>query len=211
MASKTLPRWRKSLNTVFHALFIFFILSGGLVIFHNVYFTPVKIVGRSMEPTLQDADFGVMDTNGWRLGDIERFDIVIVQPALTIDKFIIKRVIGLPGEALVFDGNGELFINSQHLDQPFLPIDPYRLDTCPSSASIGCFTPITLGSDQYFVMGDNRGNSYDSRALGPFTFEHLVGILFSIEGTCEASTDSSDAGVTLQSCAIRTYRWPTFF
>jgi len=73
-------KWRRVFNAIFHTFFIIFIITGGLVIFHNVYFTPVKIVGRSMEPTLQDAEFGVMDTNQWRLEDVERFDIVLSQP-----------------------------------------------------------------------------------------------------------------------------------
>jgi len=204
-------KWRRVFNAIFHTFFIIFIITGGLVIFHNVYFTPVKIVGRSMEPTLQDAEFGVMDTNKWRLEDVERFDIVIIQPSATIDKFIIKRVIGLPGEKIVFDGNGELYVDDRHIDQDFLPVDPYRLDTCRNASSIGCYTPITLTSAQYFAMGDNRGNSYDSRALGPFDATQIVGVLFSIEGVCENGAGSSEAGVMLQSCAVRGYQLPRFY
>lgn len=211
MIGKMSKKWRRMFNLVFHFVFISFIIVGGLVIFHNVYFTPVKIVGRSMEPTLEDSEFGVMDTKKWRLDKIERFDIVIIQPSLTIDKFIIKRVIGLPGERVVFDDNGELYVDSRHIDQDFIAIDPYRLDTCASSSSIGCYTPLTLGSDQYYVLGDNRGNSYDSRALGPFERDNIVGTLFSIEGVCENGGDDSEPGVSLQSCAVRNYHWPRFY
>lgn len=211
MAQAPTSRWRRFLNFLFHTAFVVFIIIGGLVIFHNVYYTPVKIVGRSMEPTLEDSVFGVMDTNQWRIDKIERFDIVIVQPSSSIDKFIIKRVIGLPGERLVLDANGELFIDSRHVLQDFIPVDPYHLDTCRNSSSIGCYTPITLADNQYFVMGDNRGNSYDSRALGPFTIEQIVGVLVSIEGVCEAGEVNSEAGVTIQSCAVRTYYWPRLY
>ncbi len=211
MTKQPVSKWRRLVNAVFHMLFVMFIVTGGLVIFHNVYFTPVKIVGRSMEPTLHDTEFGVMDTNSWRLDRVERFDIVIIQPDLNVDKFIIKRVIGLPGERLVLDDNGELYIDGTHLDQPFIDIDPYRLATCGTSAGIGCYTPIDLTSTQYFVMGDNRGNSQDSRASGPFEFTHIVGVLFSIEGVCQAGSASGESGVNLQSCAVRTYRWPTYY
>ncbi|MCK7473058.1 MAG: hypothetical protein MZV49_05280 [Rhodopseudomonas palustris] len=61
LATKKNGAWRHLLNLIFHTFFVFFIITGGLVIFHNVYFTPVKIVGRSMEPTLEDAEFGVME------------------------------------------------------------------------------------------------------------------------------------------------------
>ena len=211
MADKIVPKWRKVFNGVLQAVFIFFIISGGLVIFHNVYYTPVKIVGRSMEPTLRDSEFGDMDTNGWRLERLKRFDIVIVQPSLSVDKYIIKRIIALPSERVVLDGNGELYINTTHVDQPFIARDPYILDTCSSTSSIGCYNSVTLADNQYYVLGDNRGNSYDSRAMGVFTKEQIVGVLFSIEGTCEANSDSSDPGVSFQTCAVRNYRWPTFF
>ena len=211
MSEKVVPKWRRVINGVFQTLFIFFIVAGGLVIFHNVYYTPVKIVGRSMEPTLEDSQFGVMDTHSWRLDRVKRFDIVIVQPSLSIDKFIIKRVIGLPGERLVLDGNGELYINSAHVDKSFVARDPYLLDTCSSTSSIGCYNAITLADNQYYVLGDNRGNSYDSRAMGVFSKTQLIGVLFSIEGVCEANGDTSEPGVSLQTCAIRNYHWPKFF
>ncbi len=211
MAKKVYPTWRRVLNAIFHTFFIFFIIIGGLVIFHNVYYTPVKIVGRSMEPTLQDAEFGVMDTHQWRLEQIERFDIVIVQPSLATEKYIIKRVIGLPGERVVLDGNGELFVNQTHIPQSFLDVNRYLLETCSSHSSIGCFNSIILADNQFYVLGDNRGNSYDSRAMGPFETNQIVGVLFSIEGTCEPNGHGSDVGVTLQTCAVRNYRWPRFY
>ncbi|HAV20072.1 MAG TPA: signal peptidase I [Firmicutes bacterium] len=211
MSKKQVSGIRRFFNVMFHTLFIIFIISGGTIIFHNVYYVPVKIVGRSMEPTLQDSEFGVMDTNSWRVDRIERFDIVIVQPSLMVDKYIIKRVIGLPGDRVVFDNNGELFVNNAHISQDFIAVDPYRLATCPWTTSIGCFSPITLGDNQYYVLGDNRGNSYDSRAIGPFDIENIVGVLFAIEGVCLNGETISEAGVALQSCAVRTYRWPTFY
>ncbi|MCK7473057.1 MAG: signal peptidase I [Rhodopseudomonas palustris] len=150
------------------------------------------------------------NTNQWRIDKVERFDIVIINRPSSIDKFIIKRVIGLPGERIVLDGNGELYVDNTHINQTFIPVDPYRLDAIAQQFERRCCSPITLTSEQYFVMGDNRGNSYDSRALGPFNADQIVGVLFSIEGVCEAGNTDSEPGVTLQSCAIRTYSWPRF-
>ena len=208
---KTTSKWLQMLNVLSQIFFVIFILTGGLIIFHNVYYTPIKIVGASMEPTIHDAQFGVMDTHSGRINKLKRFDIIIVQPDTKVEKYIIKRLIGLPGETLVFDGVGELYINGAHVAQPFIEIEPHRQLTCTGGSKIGCYTSIKLNNQQYYVLGDNRGNSYDSRALGPFNRNHIVGVLFMIEGVCEPENDSSEHRVDLKTCAKRTYQWPIFF
>ena len=76
---KSLPTWMKKTIAIFsQLLFVFLILVGGFVIFHNIYFTPIKIVGSSMEPTLRNQEFGVMDQSEGALNGLQRFDIVIV-------------------------------------------------------------------------------------------------------------------------------------
>jgi signal peptidase I len=203
---------KKFAANITQVFFIFLIIIGGTVIFHNVYFTPVKIVGASMQPNLYDADFGVMDTNSWAIDKIERFDVVILQPSELVDRYIIKRVIGMPGETVVLDTNGQLFINNNLVEQDFIPDSPYKLATCVSSSSFGCFTPIILGLDDYYVLGDNRGYSSDSRVLGLFNKTQIVGVLFAIEGVCLAANPSSiDPGATLETCSNRSYHVPTLF
>jgi signal peptidase I len=91
---KQLPTWTKKTFAIISQLgFVFLILAGGFVIFHNLYFTPIKIVGSSMEPTLSNQEFGVMDQSEGTINRLQRFDIVIVKQNPTIDRYLIKRLI----------------------------------------------------------------------------------------------------------------------
>lgn len=200
------------LSSVF---FVLLILVGGGIIFHNVYFTPVKIVGSSMEPNLQNQQFGIMDTSTLAKDGIDRFDVIIIQQYPNIDRYIIKRVIGLPGEEVLLKTNdgllGQLFIDGAFVDQTFIDYQGYENVTCAQPNAIGCTVAITLEVGEYFVMGDNRGASYDSRVIGPIAIQQIIGVLFAIEGHCEEGTSASESGVDLSSCAQRIYQWPQFF
>ena len=207
---KHLPTWTKKTFAIISQLgFISLILVGGLVIFHNLYFTPIKIVGNSMEPTLSNQEFGVMDQSEGALNRLQRFDIVIVKQNPTIDRYLIKRLIGLPGETLVFDLNGNLFINDQVVDQSFIPNDGFKDRTCSNPNAIGC-TTMTLNEDSYFVLGDNRGFSTDSRVFGPIVRDQLIGQLFAIEGRCQGNTTSA-SNEDPDTCGTRQYFWPRFY
>lgn len=205
-----LPTWTKKTIAIVSQLgFIFLILVGGFVIFHNLYFTPIKIVGSSMEPTLTNQEFGVMDQSEGALSRLQRFDIVIVKQNPSIDRYLIKRIIGLPGETLVFDQVGQLTINQEPIEQPFIPEVGYQDQTCTNINAQGC-TPITLDAESYFVMGDNRGFSTDSRFFGPIGREQLIGQLFAIEGRCEGNTTSA-SNEDPDSCGTRQYFWPRIY
>jgi signal peptidase I len=205
-----LPTWtKKTFAIISQLVFIFLILVGGFVIFHNLYFTPIKIVGSSMEPTLTNQEFGVMDQSEGALNRLHRFDIVIVKLNSTVDRYLIKRLIGLPGETLVFDQFGHLTINDESIDQPFIPEVGYQDRTCINVNAQGC-TPITLDEDSYFVLGDNRGFSTDSRVFGPIEREQLIGQLFAIEGRCEGNTTSL-SNEDPDTCGTRQYFWPRIY
>ena len=203
---KYLPTWlKKTIAIVSQLIFVMLIVSGGLVIFHNLYFVPVKIVGRSMEPTLFDQEFGVMDQNENTLRNLDRFDIVIVQQNPNVDRFLIKRLIGLPGESIALNEAGELTVDGTLIPQPFIPEDGYLQYTCTNPQLIGC-EPVTLLEDQYFVMGDNRGFSTDSRVFGPIETSQLIGKLFAIEGVCgEDNVDYPN------DCRQRAFLWPRIY
>jgi signal peptidase I len=208
----TKKKTRRSISILFHVFFVFLIMIGGVVIFHNLYFTPIKIVGSSMLPTLKDSDFGVMDTHDWSLNKLERFDIIIVQRTSNVEKYIIKRIIGLPGEQIVFDGNGTLFVNNKIIQQDFLPYTTHQKLTCTLPTYLACYDSITLQEDEYYVLGDNRGASSDSRVLGTFNKQQIIGKLFAIEGVCHASSSSNgEIGVDFDACSNRSYHWPIFF
>lgn len=122
-----------------------------------MFLKPVIVSGHSMDTTLDNGMFGysliVKDTT-----EIKRGDIVIVQ---TDDHYIIKRVIGLPGETIQCF-NGDIYINDKKLEEDY------------TSSDTDDFDAITLGIDEYFVMGDNRSNSKDSRTIGPITKDEIV-------------------------------------
>jgi signal peptidase I len=207
---KSLPTWmKKTIALLSQLLFVFLILVGGFVIFHNIYFTPIKIVGSSMEPTLRNQEFGVMDQSEGALNGLQRFDIVIVKQNPSVDRYLIKRVIGLPGETLAFDTLGNLTINNEAVDQPFIPDVGYQDRTCLNVNAQGC-TPITLDEQSYFVLGDNRGFSTDSRIFGPIPRHQLIGQLYAIEGICQGNTTSASTEDP-DTCGTRQYIWPRIY
>lgn len=204
---KYLPTWlKKTIAIVSQLTFVMLILSGGLVIFHNLYFIPVKIVGRSMEPTLFDQEFGVMDQNVNTLNALDRFDIVIVQQNPNVDRYLIKRLIGLPGETISIDADGLLTVDQIEVAQTFITENGYLEYTCINDQAMGC-QPITLLEDQYFVMGDNRGFSTDSRVFGPITTTQLIGKLIAIEGMCGDNANEEDPNA----CSQRDFFWPRIY
>lgn len=122
--------------------------------------------GDSMEPTLQSGDSLWVNMIGYRFSDPERFDIIVFP--FQDDVHYIKRIIGLPGETIQIK-DGDILINGKILKEP------YNFDRIrnPGIAE----SPITLGEDEYFVMGDNRNNSKDSRfaVVGPVKREKIIG------------------------------------
>ena len=206
---------KKLWNVFSTVLFIIIIVIGGGVIFHNVYYTPVIIVGSSMEPTLRDQEFGIMDMTDFALDNIRRFQILIIKPKKEIDQYIIKRVIGLPGETVLLTTHegqmGSLFINDTYFPQTFIPYEGFQSLTCLNPNAIACDVAITLDENSYFMLGDNRGSSKDSRFDGPFQFSQIKGVLFAIEGTCSDSGVNTETGADLASCSNRQFMFPRFF
>ena len=128
-----------------------------------------RVSGSSMEPMLHDGDNLIVDKISYRFHEPQRFDIIIFPYQYEEDTFYIKRIIGMPGETVWINNSGEIYING------VLMKEHYGLETIayPGLAS----TPITLGKDEYFVLGDNRNNSTDSRfdVVGPISRDEIVG------------------------------------
>jgi signal peptidase I len=202
---------KKGLAILSQIVFVILMILGSGIIFHNLYFTPIKIVGASMQPTLQNNEFGIMDVHDRTLMSLERFDIIVIQQNPSIDRFIIKRILGLPGETLAFETNGTLLINDVTIDQPFYDDASYVSQTCTGSTYIGCEAPVSLNNDAFFVSGDNRPSSLDSRIFGPIQRSMIIGKLIAIEGVCTTSTGTSQSGVVLSNCVSRTYSWPRWY
>ena len=114
-----------------------------------------EVEGASMENTLHNGDNLIVDKLSYRFRDPERFDIIVFPYQYKEDTYFIKRIIGMPGETVQITDKGEILINREEL------VESYGREVIkdPGLAS----DPITLGEDEYFVLGDNRNNSADSR------------------------------------------------
>lgn len=122
-------------------------------------FTPVIVNGPSMMDTLHDKDIMILDKIGMKLNGIDRFDIVVIQ---TEGSKIIKRVIGMPGETIEYKDN-KLYIDGKEMKDTYGNDDTYD------------FEEVKIPDNTYYVLGDNRTDSVDSRILGVIPKEDILG------------------------------------
>lgn len=122
-----------------------------------------RIEGRSMEPTLHSGQYLLVNKMAYRwLGEPARGDIVVFE-AWGQDKDFIKRIVGTPGDDVEIR-DGCVHVNGSCLDEPYL-----------DQSTTDAVGPVTLGPEEYYVLGDNRSNSSDSRNFGPLDAESIVG------------------------------------
>lgn len=142
-----------------------------VVVFLITHFVGQRTVvsGSSMEDTLSDKDNLIVDKISYRLHDPERFDVVVFPPKYEEDTYYIKRIIGLPGEVVRIDSAGVIYINGEVLEES------YGTETILNAGLAA--SEILLGPDEYFVLGDNRNNSTDSRfeSVGNVEGDDIVG------------------------------------
>lgn len=125
--------------------------------------------GTSMVPTLENADQLICDKLTYRFKDPERFDIIVFPYQYAENTYFIKRIIGLPGETVRIDENGVIYINGEVLEEHYGAEQMYYQGLAAEE--------IQLGDDEYFVLGDNRNVSEDSRYadVGNIKRENIVG------------------------------------
>ena len=130
-----------------------------------------EVEGASMENTLHNGDNLIVDKLSYRFHDPERFDIIVFPFQFQDNTYYIKRIIGLPGETVQIMDDGSIYINGEKLEENY-GMEVIKPDTIGRAAE-----PIELGDDEYFVMGDNRNNSSDSRTdmVGNITRENIIG------------------------------------
>ena len=131
---------------------------------------PHKIKGASMEPNFHDGEYLLTDKVSYRLGKPKRGDVVVFRAPPNYKDEFIKRVIGLPGEEVKVQEE-KMYVNGRELEEAYLPKD--------TKIVAGRYTPegqtITVPQDSYFVLGDNRDHSLDSRNIGPVERQYITG------------------------------------
>lgn len=130
-----------------------------------------EVEGASMENTLHNGDNLIVDKLSYRFDDPERFDIIVFPFQFQDNTYYIKRIIGLPGETVQIMDDGSIYINGEKLEENY-GMEVIKPETIGRAAE-----PIELGDDEYFVMGDNRNNSSDSRTdmVGNIKRENIIG------------------------------------
>jgi signal peptidase I len=121
-----------------------------------------RIEGSSMEPSMHQDQYVLVDKISYKIGNPQRGDVVVFNYPLATERDFIKRIIGLPGETVTVQG-GVVSINGQPLQEPYIAQAPDYENSW------------TLGPDQYFVLGDNRNSSLDSHSWGPLDRHYLIG------------------------------------
>ena len=124
-----------------------------------------RVDGLSMLPTLQDQQYIVVNRAAYLFHPPERGDIIVFAYPVDPSQDYIKRIIGLPGDRVQVSREGVVSVNGVELHEPYVKdtTNPYPP------------TDIQLGPDQYFVLGDNRGDSSDSRVWGPVPRQNIIG------------------------------------
>ena len=149
---------------------VFFVILIGLTFLINTYVGQrTYISGPSMQPTLHDGDNLIVDKISYRFTDPKRYDIIVFPYRYQEDTFYIKRIIGLPGETVQII-NGYVYINGELRED-----EVYGAEVMEDAGIAS--EPITLGEDEYFVLGDNRNHSSDSRDpnVGVLHRDELIG------------------------------------
>ncbi|MFQ5425985.1 MAG: signal peptidase I [Gaiellales bacterium] len=158
---------------------------GAVLLIKAFVVNPYRIPSASMEPTFHCAAPGlgcegsrsdrvIANRFIYHFKDPERGDIVVfdtpkrAEQACGIGGVFVKRIVGLPGETIAQEG-GAVFINGTALDEPYLE---------PGRAGRDSFAPISIGAGEYFMMGDNRSQSCDSRNWGTVPRDNLIGSVF---------------------------------
>jgi len=137
---------------------------------------PFMVEGASMQPNFHNRDYLIVNEISYRFIEPKRGEVIVLKNPDNPKQFFIKRIIGLPGESLKIE-DGDIYIKNVGASD-FVKINEF--DYLPNKQkTFGSLDAINLENDEYFVMGDNRGNSKDSRIFGPLKRDLIIGrVLF---------------------------------
>lgn len=130
-----------------------------VLIIRGFFYTPIRVVGDSMETTLSDKEIMILDKISPKLNEYKRFDIVVIRHQ---NSYLIKRIVGLPGEKIKYIDN-QLYVNDKKVNDPYINNFATELKE------------IEIPDNKYFVLGDNRGYSKDSRIIGLIDKREMLG------------------------------------
>jgi len=151
----------------------FIIIAAIIIIPFRVFIAqPFVVNGASMDPTFATNQYLIVEQLSYHKHQPERGDVVVFRYPNDPSNFYIKRIIGLPGETITFQGNN-VYIKEVDAAESYKLNEPYL--TFKSSNTIA---PTTIGDGEYFVMGDNRPNSSDSRTWGTLPEKFIIGKAF---------------------------------
>lgn len=138
------------------------VLSAILFLGINAISARIRVDGFSMEPTLHNGEFVIVNKLAYQFGEPKHGDVIVFRYPRDPDQEYIKRVIGLPGDRIRII-NGEVYVNDERIDEPYIAAAPrYQSEW-------------GVPEDSLFVLGDNRNNSSDSHNWGPVAMEYVIG------------------------------------
>jgi len=156
------PRTLPMLSVWLRDLIISLAISAFIIIF---LYQPVKVEGTSMMPSLDDQERIFVNKYVYRLEPIQRGDIIVFRYPRDPSKSFIKRVVGLAGDSIRIEG-GQVFVNGTALEEDYVP---------PAYSDQRSYSEIVVPPHSYFVLGDHRTMSNDSRDFGPVSIGYIYG------------------------------------
>lgn len=162
---------KTSWKDIIKEVIIFAIIAFGIVLPFRIYVAePYLVDGRSMDPTFETGQYLIVDKISYRInGGLERGSVIVFNYPNDPNKNFIKRVIGLPGETISIEG-GKVTIKNTENPEGFIFDDSFIVFKSENDV-----VNTTLAPDEYFVMGDNRLESFDSRSWGPLNKKYILG------------------------------------
>lgn len=184
---------------IFNVFFVLVIVLASISLFKSYTFYPVVISGNSMSPTLKNGDFGYANKTYKAKHEIKRNQILLFHPSVDLNSIYVKRVIALPKETFYLSSlNGDIYINGKLIEQNYID-ENVKKSTVNTARKDILDREITLAKDEYFVLGDNRSNSYDSaHGIGLVKQNTIVAVLESIVAKC---SEGSFSDTSLKVCS----------
>jgi len=139
-------------------------------IISHFFFQSVRVVGRSMVPTLRDSQQYLLNRWIYHFRAPQRTEVVVIRDP-TDHGFSVKRIIGVAGDSIYLKG-GSVYVNGRRLNEPYLEVSTPTYPYGRTQEQL-----VVCGKNQYFVLGDNRMNSADSRTYGPITRNSILGMI----------------------------------